>query len=240
MRHIAWCLLIVAFARPSAAMEPGSFGALRVDELEYGFGDGGVPIGWDASAWYGGDWNRVRVAVEGEALFDADALSADALDGEARLLYSRLIAAYWELHVGLRGDLALDGDDRQMRGLVQLSLDGVAPYWFEVEPAVFVSHLGDVSARLEVSHELYVTQRTVLESNVELDAAVQSVRAFGAGAGLNHVEAGLRLRYEFAREFAPYLGVSWGRALFEAVEWRREAGESPSELRGLVGLRAWL
>lgn len=231
-------LTLAALTAASPAAAHMGEGELRVmllaEELEYAIAGEDAPVAWDASASIGGDWNRLRLRSEGEV-----ATLTGALEGEAQLVYSRLVAAWWELHLGVRGDLiAGEGDPRGRASLV-VGLDGVAPYWFEVEPQLFVSHTGDVSARLEVSHELYVTQRLIAESSVELDAAVQQAPRFGVGAGLGGVELGLRLRYELMRELAPYLGITGERAFFETARLRRDAGEAAGELRGVVGIRAW-
>lgn len=227
--------LFGAFASPAAAHMGGDVlrAMLLAEALEVGIDGEDAPVAWDVSAWVGGDWNRLRLRSEGEV-----STRTGALDFEGQLVYSRLVAAWWELQIGARGDVIGEGDPYG-RALLVVGLEGVAPYWFEVEPQLFVSLAGDVSARLEISHDLYVTQRLIAESSVELDAAVQAVPRFGVGAGLGRIELGLRLRYELAREFAPYLGVTGERAFFETARMLRDAGEPAGELRGVVGVRAW-
>ena len=56
-------------------------------------------------------------------------------------------------------------------------------------------------------------------------------------AGLSTGELGLRLRYEFRREFAPYLGIVWTRKFFGTADLAREAGEQVATARLAVGLR---
>jgi len=60
------------------------------------------------------------------------------------------------------------------------------------------------------------------------------------GAGLSALEGGLRLRYEFRREFAPYVGVTWQRRLFRAADQARGNGERTGSLRLALGLRLWI
>ncbi len=235
MRRL-YLLAALAFVlpAPAAAMEgPPTTGMLLAELFEYGYDGAHSPLTWEVGAWYGGDWNRLRLSTEGELAADA------AVNGEVQLLYSRLVAAYWELHVGLRGDLVTEGDDPAARGHLVVALDGVAPYWFEVTPELFVSQAGDVSARVEVAHDLYVTQRLIAESRIEAAAAVQAVPRFGVGAGFNGFELGLRLRYELAREFAPYLGVAWEQTFAETADLRRAAGGEASEVRAVAGARFW-
>jgi copper resistance protein B len=209
--------------------------SIQVEELEYGFNGGENPLSWDSTSWFGGDWNRVWLKIEGEmSTVDPD------MDGEAQLLYSRLIAPFWEIQVGLRGDLVVTEEQATTgRGHLALGLNGLAPYWFEVEPTVFVSHRGDVSFRLRAAYDLFVTQRLVAHASFETNIAIQSVPEFGVGSGFNDIEFGLRVGYQVARELTPYVGILWNRAFGETADLRRTAGGMESDLRGVAGVRFW-
>ena len=61
----------------------------------------------------------------------------------------------------------------------------------------------------------------------------------GFGAGLATVETGLRLRYEFRRELAPYIGITWDRKFFGTADLARAAGERASGTAVAIGLRTW-
>ena len=61
----------------------------------------------------------------------------------------------------------------------------------------------------------------------------------GIGKGLSTIETGLRLRYEFRREFAPYVGVDWSKRFFGTADLARQAGEEVSGARLAFGLRTW-
>lgn len=205
------------------------------EQLEVGFNNADNPLNWDSIAWIGGDWNRVWLKTEGEMSTDEP-----GVEGEAQLLYSRLIAPFWELQFGVRGDLVAEpGASKRGRGHLVLGLEGLAPYWFEVEPAIFVSQKGDVSARLRATYDLFITQRLIAHSSFEMNAAVQSVPEFGVGAGLNDIELGLRLGYQFVREFTPYLGISWTQSFAETARLRRDTGQSSSDVQAVAGLRFW-
>lgn len=229
--------IAVSFASPAIAdMGDAPFNRMILfEELEYGFNNDDNPLSWDATSWVGGDWNRLWFKTHGEM-----ATSDPEVDGEAQLLCSRLIAPFWELQFGLRGDLAAaDDESTQGRGHLVLGLEGIAPYWFEVEPAIFTSHEGDVSARLRASYDLFITQRLIAHPSFEMNVAVQSVPEFGVGSGFNDIELGLRLGYQLTRKLAPYLGVSWNQAFAEAARFRRAAGTAASDLQGVAGLRLW-
>lgn len=118
-------------------------------------------------------------------------------------------------------------------------LEGLAPYWFELAPALFVSEHGDISARLAATYDVLLTQRLILQPRLDLNAALQDAPKFGVGSGLNNVEAGLRLRYEIRREFAPYVGVTWIRQLGQTADLSRAAGSPVDDLRFVLGLRLW-
>lgn len=227
-------LLIMCTSSLTSAEEgTGLYGLFLLDQAEYGFGGANNPLSWDLTSWVGGDWNRIWLKSEGELPSDGSSVS-----GEAQLLYSRLIAPFWEVQVGVRGDL-LAQDQTQGRGHLVVGLEGMVPYLFEIEPTLFISQRGDVSMRVRATHDLFVTQRLIAQSSAEVNIAVQSVPEFGVGQGLGDLEVGLRLRYEFAREFAPYVGVSYEQSFFETAELRQAEGETPQTILGVAGLRLW-
>ncbi|HCJ17166.1 MAG TPA: copper resistance protein CopB, partial [Hyphomonas sp.] len=129
-------------------------------------------------------------------------------EAEIQALYSRAVAPFWDIQAGLRYDIEPDG---LAHGVV--ALNGLAPYWFEVETAAFLSEQGDLTARIEAEYELLLTQRLILQPSIEAELSAQPVPDRETGSGLTSISAGLRLRYEVRREFAPYLGLEWHRAL---------------------------
>jgi copper resistance protein B len=125
------------------------------------------------------------------------------------------------------------------RGSAVFGIQGLAPYWFEVQAATFISHKGDVAARVEVEYDLRLTQRLIAQPRVESNIAVQSVRALGIGRGFNDGESGLRVRYEIKREFAPYVGVVWTSKFAQTADFARNEGEPVRNLGLVVGVRIW-
>ncbi|CDO35226.1 Copper resistance B [Novosphingobium sp. KN65.2] len=203
--------------------------ALQVDRLDYRMKDGKDGYGWEGEAWYGGDIDRIVVASEGEGTF-----------GEAAERIE--VAAYWRhaldpwfnLQVGARHDFRPD----PQRTYALLGIQGLAPYWFEVEGQLLVSDKGDVHARGKASYDQRLTQVLVLEPEVEFDFAFQDVPEIGVGAGFERVEMGARLRYDANRSLAPYIGVNWERKLGETARIARAAGEGASDVSAVVGIRA--
>jgi copper resistance protein B len=156
-------------------------------------------------------------------------------DAEIQALYSRAIGPYFNLQAGIRYDFK----PNPSRTYATIGFEGLAPYWFEVEGAVFLSDKGDVLGRLEGYYDQRITQRLILQPRAELNLAAQDVPENGIGSGLSDIELGLRLRYEITRQFAPYVGVSWDRKLGDTADFARAAGEDPSTTSLVAGIRLW-
>ena len=214
------------------------------EELEDAFDGKAHALRWDMTSWVGGDWQRIWLKSDGEAWSQASS-AADGVTAEVQLLYGRLIAPFWDLQIGLRGELTdvalTDGATVDMHKRVHLTVgvEGLAPYRFDLEPRIFISQDGDLSARLRVAYALAITQRLMARPSAEINAALQSVPAFSVGKGLNDLEAGLRLGYQILREIEPYVGLSWSRAFGETARLLQTAGDTTRETRGVAGLRAW-
>lgn len=210
------------------------FGLLLVDQLEYRNNDGPDTLNWDAEGWIGTDYNKLWLRTEGE-----DRRSGDSGgEWEVQALYSRMVAPFWDFQAGLRYD-SLYGEQDHDRGFAVIGFEGLAPYWFEVTPALFLSQDGDVSARFTASYELLFTQRLILQPRFEINAAAQKAEEFGVGSGINDAELGLRLRYEIKREFAPYIGVSWSNKFGETADIARSEGERTRDFAVMAGVRFW-
>lgn len=205
--------------------------ALIIDRLEAGFGDGGDTYLWDVQGWSGGDINRFWWKSEGEGEFGG-ALE----EAELQALYSRAVTPFWDVQAGVRQDFRPDGDDTTH---LVLGLQGLAPYWFEIDAAAFLSTKGDLTARVEAEYDQRLTQRLILQPRLEIDASASDVPELEIGSGLSSIEAGLRLRYEFRKEFAPYVGVEWSRALGNTADYIEARGGEAEDTRVVVGLKAW-
>jgi copper resistance protein B len=207
------------------------FGVFMLERLEYRSTEGEGSLLWDAQGWVGSDYNRFELESEGVRLLETDRFE----EVELELFYSRTIAAFWDLRVGLRHDLEPDPE----RTFAAVGVEGLAPYWFELESTIYISEDGDVSAGLEAEYDLLLSQRLILQPRFETAVALQEVEPFGIGQGVNDIELGLRLRYEVHRKLAPYVGVSWHRKLGETADLAEAAGEETGAFFVLVGVRAW-
>ncbi len=192
--------------------------------------DGEDGYRWEAEGRLGGNINRLVVKSEGDGGVDSGLETAE-LQG----LYSRAISPFFDLQAGVRQDFEPTTD----RTYAVIGFEGLAPYWFGAQTALFVSDRGDVLARAEGSYDIRLFQRVVLQPQTELNLAAQDVPEAGIGSGLSSIELGLRLRYEIRREFAPYVGFSYDKLFGDTADFARDSDESSSSYGLLVGLRAW-
>lgn len=223
--------LALAPAPAVAEMDDHIFTFFQAEQLEYRLGDGDDRLKWDAQGWIGEDYNKLWLKTEGEKVFGGGGLE----EAEVQLLYSRIIHPFWDLQVGGRFDVR----PQPQRGFGVLGVQGLAPYFFEVDAAAFVSHEGDLSARLKGEYDLLITQQLILQPSAELNLAAQEVEKLGIGRGLTDVELGLRLRYEIVREFAPYVGIAWERKVGRTADFARAEGEDVDVLSFVAGVRFW-
>ena len=203
---------------------------VQSDRFEVQSNEGAGRLVWEGQGWVGGDYRKLWFKSEGEY-----AEGGKLEEAEIQGLYSRAVTSFFDFQAGVRQDVA--PGSRRTFGVV--GVQGLAPYWFEIDAALFVSHQGDVSARFEAEYDLRFTQRLILQPRTELNFAVQDVEELAIGSGLSTLETGARLRYELKREVAPYIGVSWLRATGRTADYLRREGEDPSSLSIVVGLRLW-
>ena len=204
---------------------------LLADRLEYQSNDGSPTLLLDGQGWWGTDRDKLWVKTEIEYDFDGDRFE----EAELQALWSRPFARYFDLQAGIRHDFQ-NGAERTF-GVI--GVQGLAPYWFELDTAIFVSGDGDISARIEAEYDLLITQRLILQPRTELNFAVQSVEALGIGSGLSTAELGVRLRYQITREIAPYVGLNWVRSVGETADFARIAGDDPGAVSVVAGVRLW-
>lgn len=221
----------MAAARKASAREMGGMGLswFQADRLELRAHQGKDGYLWDLQGFMGGDIDKLWLKSEGEGAFGVKPEAA-----EIQALWSHAVDPWWDLQLGLRQDLAGPGRTHAVIGL-----QGLAPYEFEIDAALFVSHKGDVTARIEIELDQRITQRLILQPRAELALAAQDVPELEIGAGLDHGEIGLRLRYEISRQFAPYLGVEYERKFGQSARYARAAGEYAEVASVVAGLRFW-
>lgn len=204
------------------------------DQFEYRNSNGTDVLKWDMQGWSGTDYKKLWVKFEGE-----DELSSNAGKMELQGLYSRTVSSFWDFQIGARYDTSYGTNSPDDRVFAVIGLQGLAPYWFEMEPAVFVSDNGDVSARLVASYDMLLTQRLILQPRFEMNVAASEVPEYGLGKGVNDVQLDLRLRYEIRRKFAPYVGLAWSQKFGATANMARADSGKTNTLSLVAGLRFW-
>ncbi|MGE0279057.1 MAG: copper resistance protein B [Rhizobiaceae bacterium] len=200
-----------------------------LNQNEGRFGDGSPHYRWSGEGWVGTDYDKFWVKTEGTVK------NGKVEDGQDEFLYSRAITTYFDFQTGLRSDL----DSRRTRNWASFGIEGLAPGFFNVELAGYVSPEGRLAARTEVSYDLLITNRLILQPQIELNFYSRSDRARGIGPGLAEIDTGLRLRYEITRKFAPYIGVGYEGKFGQTANFARQEGEKAHDVRVLAGIRLW-
>jgi copper resistance protein B len=208
----------------------GAFSMILFNLAEYQVRDGRDGYRWDGEAWFGKDLNRLVIKTEGEGAFHEGVDSA-----EIQAVYSRALDPYWNIQAGVRYDFK----PNPSRTYATIGIEGVAPYWFETEAALFLSNKGEVLGRVGGYYDQRITQRLILQPRIEVNLAAQNVPQTRIGAGISNAELGLRLRYEIKREFAPYIGVSYDRKLGQTAGYARADGKDIEARSFVIGVRAW-
>jgi copper resistance protein B len=199
------------------------------DQFEWQFVHGENGQRWDSRSWIGGDINRLWLRTEG-----------DAVDGvidaaEAQVLYGRSIGRWWDVVAGVR----FDARPSPSHTWLALGVQGLAPQFIDVQATLYVGDNAHLAARIELEHDLHVTQRIVFQPLVELSIAGAEDPDRGIGSGISTAEVGFRVRYEFKRELAPYAGVVWHRKLFGTGDFTRQRGGDAGGWHVVTGLRFW-
>lgn len=228
-------LALVATANVAHAQSPDHGHApvltfFQAEQFEYRYGKHDRSFNWDMQGWIGTDDDKFWFKSEGEKPTKGPLEKA-----EIQALYSWRISDFFDAQAGIRYDYR----PGPQRGFAVLGVQGLAPYFIEVDAAMFVSHKGEISARIKGEYDLNITQSLILQPVAEINLSAQNVPERGIGAGISDFELGLRLRYEIVREFAPYVGVVWERKLFRTARYARDEGETAGALSLVAGVRFW-
>ena len=199
------------------------------DRFEWQSVVGASGVKWDNQTWVGRDRDRLWIRSEGRSA------NGSIEEADAHVLYGRMVARWWDVVAGIRQDVR-PGTGRTWAAL---GIQGLAPYWFDVEATAYVGEGWPTALRLDGEYELRVTQRLILQPRLELNAYGKPNPARGIGVGVSSAEPGLRLRYEVRRELAPYMGLAWEHKFGGTADFAQAAGEVGSGVRFVSGLRWW-
>ncbi len=204
-------------------------GSLIVDRLEGVSARDDFSMTYDWQAWFGQDYNRVVVRAEGE--IDQGIFK----NARNELLWGHALTAYWDTQLGVRYDSGLGAD----RAWAAFGIQGLAPYWIYIEATAYIGEQGRTAFRLETEYNLLITQKLILQPRLEVNFYSQSDSSRLVSSGLSNIEAGLRLRYEVKREFAPYIGIEWASTFGSAADIISAQGKKAEETRFIAGVHFW-
>jgi copper resistance protein B len=206
------------------------FGMLLIDQFEAFNGKRGSGQTWEAQGWYGNDVNKLWIRSEG------DRSRGKIEDGDVEVFWNRNVATFWSTQLGVRHELG-DGPTRHWAAF---GIQGLAPYWFELEATAYVGPSGRTATRLRAQYELLFTQRLILQPEFEINLYGKSDPARRIGSGVSDAQLGLRLRYEIRRQFAPYVGVVWTRRFGATADFARDDHQAIFDRQWVAGVRIWL
>jgi copper resistance protein B len=206
------------------------YAAVLVDRLEWAHGSDSNAASYEAQAWFGSAYDKLVIKAEGEAE------KGKVHDARTELLWGHAISTYWDTQVGFRNDA---GYGRPARNWLAFGVQGLAPYWFEVDATAYLGTEGRTAMRLSAEYELLITQRLILQPRIEANLYGKNDPATGTGSGLSNGAVGVRLRYEFSRQFAPYIGVERYQTFGNTADMVRASGGRSGETRFVAGVRVW-
>ena len=206
-----------------------NFGSVLVDKLERIDGKDGNSTAYDMQAWFGHDYDRLVIKAEGNVA------KGKLQDARTELLWGHAIASYWDTQLGLR----YDSGNGPNRTWLAFGIQGLAPYWFDVDATAYVGESGRTALRLKAGYDVLLTQKLILQPSTEWSFYGKADPEKSLGSGLTDASAGVRLRYEFSRQFAPYVGIQWSHKFGSTASMARTAGELARDTRWVAGVRFW-
>ncbi len=218
---------------PVKPMKPLYYGQILFDRIEYNI-EGKNQLDYEITGWYGGDYRRLWIELEGEHNTSKNEGEIEKFD----VLYGKLISPFWDIRggIGYSGSYGNNGSNRTM---AVIGLKGLAPYFFEIDTNIRLTSKGEVYGDFEAEYDLLFTQRLILQPRVDTTFSFSKIEELGIGTGINNIKVGLRLRYEFKREFAPYIGVNWVKLFGQTKDFARNEGNPTDFVDVFVGIRMW-
>jgi copper resistance protein B len=205
------------------------FGMLLIDQLEAFHGRDANGQSWEAQGWYGNDEDKLWVRTEGERS------SGKLEDGDLEAFWNHNVATFWSTQLGVRQELG-EGPNRTWAAF---GVQGLAPYWFEVEATGYVGASGRTAARLRAEYEMLFTQHLILQPEAEINLYGKNDPQRRTGSGVSDVQFGLRLRYEIRRQLAPYIGMNWVRRIGTTADYAKQDNRPVLDRQIGAGIRIW-
>ena len=214
---------------PPKMMGNGIMKSVLINQFEVANSQGKINGGYDVDAWLGTDWNRLALKAEGET---ADSKLEDA---RTELLWRKPVDIFWNTELGVRHD---SGKEKR-RTWLALGINGMSPYWLDLGATAYFANQNRAALRLEAAYDWRITQRLLLQPSVETHLYGKDDLERDIGKGLSDLHAGLRLRYEVTRQFAPYIGVESTYSYGRTADMLRAKSESTHNTVVVAGVRLW-
>jgi len=205
------------------------FYALLGDRFEYNKQTDSLLF--DLQAWYGTTFDRLVIKTEG------DISDGNLEENQSDILWGHAISAYWDTQVGIRSDYYKEGKNRQW---LAFGVQGLAPYWFELDMTAYLGEHGNSAFTLEAEYELLLTQKLIVQPRAEITLYGKDDLQNELGSGLSSSAIGFRVRYEFTRQFAPYIGVEWTNKFGNTADHAKLNGEASNDTEFVAGVKFWL
>ena len=203
-----------------------NFASVLFDRFEYVKSGSSEGLAYEAQAWFGGTYDRAVLKAEGEIE------SGKLKEAQTELLWGHAVSTFWDTQLGVR----FDHGEGQKRQWLAFGVQGLSPYWFDIDATAYVGSGGRTALSLSAEYELLITQKLVLQPRVEVNFYGKKDEAREIGSGLSDGTAGLRLKYEVSRQFVPYIGVEWTGKFGQTANFARSAGESTRETKFVAGV----
>ncbi len=218
---------------PVKPMKPLYYGQLMIDRFEHAI-DNKNNLDYEITGWYGGDYRRLWVEIEGSH----STLRREGEIEKGDILFGKLISPFWDIRGGI-GYKDSYGDEGSNRNMFVIGLKGLAPYMFEVDTNIRLTTKGEIFGDLEAEYDIYLTQRLAFQPRFDITYSFTQIKDLSVGTGLNELSISGRLRYELKREIAPYIGISWVKLFGETRYLAKDEGKKSSYTDIFLGLRMW-
>ena len=209
--------------------DDGEQSMVLVDQLEFASSEAAAGPRWQAEAWYGNDSDKLWLRSEGAASHGRIG------EGDLEAFWNRAVSAFWSTQWGVRHDV---GSGTQ-RNWAAVGLEGLAPFWIELQATAYAGAGGRMAARGRAQYTLRFTQRLIAQPELEINLYNRTDAQPPLGGDVSDAQFGLRFRYEITRQFAPYAGVVWLRRFGATAAFVRMAREPIFDRQFVAGIRFW-
>ncbi len=152
----------------------------------------------------GTDENKIFIKVH------ADKAESQQTEYDAKLLYSRNVADFWDVQAGMRYRNEPNREIDQDQVDAVFGLHGMAPYFFETDAYLYIGQDRQVSFNLETERDLLLTQKLIIQPYLDINVVLSDDSNYAKKTGLNSVQVGLETRYEINKKVMPFIDVAYG------------------------------